>query len=209
MKTPFTTEQFFHVIEQYNSTVFPFQIVLIILGIIGVVFIHTNKKKHNNLITGFLSFLWLWSGILYHVVFFTDINVAAYGFGAIFILQGMFFLIELRRGKLEYSFVKNSRSYFGYFFVVYSLIIYPLISFLMADNSAETISLGLPCPTTIMTFGFLMLTSNKLSKYLLIIPTIWAIIGTGAAINFGVTQDYVMLLSAIVAGIYLIPRKKE
>lgn len=209
MKTPFTTEQFFHVIEQYNSTIFPFQIVLLLLGIIGIVFIHTNKKTHNNLITGFLSFLWLWVGIFYHIVFFTTINVAAYGFGAIFILQGIFFIIELQRGKLQYSFVKNSRSYFGYFFVVYGLIIYPLISFLMGNNSAETISLGLPCPNTIMTFGFLMLTSNKLSKYLLIIPTIWAIIGTGAAINFGVIQDYVMLFSAIVAGIYLVPRKKE
>ena len=54
-----------------------------------------------------------------------------------------------------------------------------------------------------------MITNNKLSKYLLIIPTIWAIIGTGAATNFGVYQDYIMLLSAIIANIYLIKRKKE
>jgi hypothetical protein len=209
MKTPFTTEQFFHVIEQYNSAIFPFQFILIILGIIAVVFLHTNKEKYNNLISGFLAFLWLWIGIAYHIVFFTDINKAAYGFGAISILQGIFFLIELRKGKLVYSFTKNSRSYLGYFFIVFGLIIYPVISFLMGENFSETISLGLPCPTTIMTFGFLMLTSNKLSKYLLIIPTVWAIIGTGAAINFGVTQDYVMLVSAIVANIYLLPRKKE
>jgi hypothetical protein len=46
-------------------------------------------------------------------------------------------------------------------------------------------------------------------KYLLIIPTIWAIIGTGAAINFGVYQDYVMLISLIIADTYLIKRRKE
>ena len=81
--------------------------------------------------------------------------------------------------------------------------------YLLEDSFVATISLGLPCPTTILTFGFLMITNNKLSKYLLIIPTIWAIIGTGAAINFGVYQDYIMLLSAIIADIYLIKRKKE
>ncbi|MCF8230487.1 MAG: DUF6064 family protein [Bacteroidales bacterium] len=57
----------------------------------------------------------------------------------------------------------------------------------------KVISLGLPCPRTILTFGFLMLALQGFKKYLLIIPSIWTIIGLGAAINFGVLQDFMML----------------
>ena len=71
----------------------------------------------------------------------------------------------------------------------------------------NTIALGLPCPSAILTFGFLMLVSNKFPKYLLIIPTLWAVIGLSAAINFGVYQDFMLIVAAIVADFNLLKRK--
>ena len=209
METPFTTEQFFEVFEKYNSAVFPIQLIFIGLLILGIFLIHSKRNIKNTLIGTFLGLLWLWIGVVYHISFFTSINKAAFGFGGLFIIQGIFFFIEVSRKKLEFLFTGKLREYIGYFFILFGLIIYPIISYLLESSFEDTISLGLPCPTTILTFGFLMITNNKLSKYLLIIPTIWAIIGTGAAINFGVYQDYIMLLSAIIADIYLIKRKKE
>ena len=207
MKTPFTSEQFFEVFEKYNSAVFPFQILLIALGIISIFLIHSKKVIKNKLIAGLLGLFWLWIGIVYHISFFASINKAAYVFGGLFVLQGIFFYIELFRNKLKFTFHKTSRGYIGYCFILFGLLIYPIISYLLEASFAKTIALGLPCPTTIFTFGFLMLSSNKLSKYLLIIPTLWAIIGTGAAINFGVYQDYVMILAAIIANIYLLRKR--
>lgn len=208
METPFTTEQFFEVFEKYNSAVFPFQLIILALGFASVFLIPWKKNFINSLIAGFLGLLWLWIGIVYHIAFFTGINKAAYAFGGLFIIQGIFFFIELFRKKLEFSFTGQLRQYIGSFFILFGLILYPIISYLLEGSFVRTISLGLPCPTTILTFGFLMLTNTKLSKYLLIIPTIWAIIGTGAAINFDVYQDYFMILSAIIADFYLIKRKK-
>jgi hypothetical protein len=209
MKTPFTIEQFFEVFQNYNSSVFPFQLIFIIIGIVSVFLIHGKKDITSKLITGFLGFLWLWIGIVYHVVFFTSINKAAYGFGGLFIIQGVLMIIELFKNRLEFEFKGSVIQYFGYFFIVFGLFIYPIISYFLEGSFEKTISLGLPCPTTIFTFGFFMLTKARFPKYLLIIPTLWAIIGTGAAINFEVYQDYVMLISAIIANIYLIKRKKE
>lgn len=208
METPFTTEQFFEIFEKYNSAVFPFQLVILALGLATVLLIPGWKNFKNSLIGGFLGFLWVWIGIFYHIAFFTAINKAAYAFGGLFIIQGIFFLIELFRKKLEFSFTGQLREYIGLFFILFGLIVYPVISYLLEASFVRTISLGLPCPTTIFTFGFLMLTSDKLSKYLLIIPTIWAIIGIAAAINFDLYQDYFMILSAIIADFYLIKRKK-
>lgn len=208
METPFTTEQFFEIIEKYNVSVFPLQLIIMVLGIIAVLLLHSKYKNRNGLITGFLGLLWLWIGIAYHLSFFTTINKAAYAFGGLFILQGLFFFAELIRGKTEFQFTRDFKGYSGYFFILFGLIIYPLISYFMEGDFPGTIALGLPCPTTILTFGFLMLSAGKLSKYLLIIPSIWAVIGTGAAVNFDVYQDYVMFLAAIIADIYLIRQKK-
>lgn len=209
MNIPFTIDHFFQVFERYNAGVFPLQLVLLALGIVALLLLHFGRRLRTMSIGLILGLLWLWTGGVYHLSFFTAINKAAYGFGAIFIGQGLLFIIEAFRGRYDYGFENDLRSKVGYFFVIFGLVIYPVISYMMALSSYRTISLGLPCPTTIMTFGFLMLTDNRFPKYLLIIPTIWAVIGTGAAINFGIYQDYVMLLVAIVANIYLIRRKRH
>lgn len=204
MKTPFTAEQFFGVFSEYNSTVFPAQLILLALGLIVLYLLHARSLLRSRLIGGFLGGLWLWVGVVYHLLFFTDINKAAYAFGGLFILQSVLFLVEtFQKGRLKFDFQADARHYAGYFFVVFGLILYPLIGFVLEADWATTISLGLPCPTTILTFGLLMLTGNKFPKYLLIIPTLWAIIGTMAAFNWGVYQDFMMIIAAIAANIWL------
>lgn len=210
MKIPFTTEQFFEVIEKYNLGVFPVQLIVVLLSIISIILLHSKKESKNKVIGGFLGILWLWIGIAYHLAFFTAINKAAYVFGGLFVVQGIFFLIEtFSRKKLEFEFNGKLLDYIAYFFIIFGIIFYPILIFLLENSLETTITLGLPCPSTILTFGFLMLTSSKLSKYLLIIPALWTIVGTSAAINFGVYPDYLMPVSALIAIIFLIVRKKK
>jgi hypothetical protein len=151
----------------------------------------------------------LYTGAFYHLAFFSRINTAAYVFGTVFILQGIFFLVEtFKRKKVEFSLHGSFRGYLGYFLILFGLVIYPLIHFMIERSWVETISLGLPCPSTIFTFGFLLLTDRKMSKYLLIIPSLWAVAGLSAAVNFGVYQDFMMMAAAIIANVTLIGRKK-
>lgn len=208
METPFTTEEFFSVFVNYNTSVFPLQLIFLVMGVIAIILLHPKKRLASYLISGFLGVLWLWIGIVYHINFFTTINNAAYIFGGLSMVQGVLFLIAIFRKKLQYSFENTTQKYMGYLFILFGLVIYPIISYFDRESFATTISLGLPCPTTIFTFGFLMLTNNRFPKYLLIIPTLWVVIGTFAAVNFGVYQDYVMLIAAIMANLYLIKRKK-
>ncbi len=204
MKIPFTTEQFFSVFEKYNSTVFPFQWIIILLGMFTLFLIHSKYSSKNKLIGSFLGLLWVWTGIVYHIIFFTAINKLAFVFGGFFILQGLLILINtFLKDKLSFSFTSQTKNYFGYFFILFGLIIYPIISYLVQGSFNRTIALGLPCPSTIFTFGFFMMAGNKLPKYLLIIPSLWAIVGVGAAIQFGVYQDFVMPITAIIAGIII------
>ena len=173
MKIPFTTEQFIKVFEDYNTAVFPAQIVLILLGLISFLMVLLKNKAANKVIGVFLGLLWLWNGLVYHFTFFTAINKAAYLFGSLFIFQGLFFLFESKiRHKLIFSRIQSAKNYTGYFFIIFGLFIYPAIGLFAGQTFHSVIVLGLPCPSTIVTFGFLMLTDQKLSRYLLIIPSI-------------------------------------
>jgi hypothetical protein len=210
MDIPFTTEQFFEIIEKYNLAVFPAQLIVILLGIISVILLHSSSELRNMFIGGFLGFLWIWIGIAYHLIYFTEINKAAYLFGGLFVLQGISFLAEtFIRKKLEFEFNGRVIDYMGYFLIFFSIAIYPMLIYFLENSIETTITLGLPCPSTILTFGFLILTKPKVSKYLIIIPALWTIVGTSAAFNFGVYPDYLMAISALVAILYLIMRKKR
>jgi len=206
MKTPFTTEQFFDVFYNYNTSLFPLQLLILALGMVIVAAIHSKRERYSYLTGVLLGILWIWTGLIYHIRYFTSINAAAYGFGGLFIIQGLLFTIESVRRNLYFEFRKRTRDYIGYFLIIFGLIIYPITGYLIEGDVQHVISLGLPCPTVIFTFGVLLLTYRKFSRYLLIIPTIWAIIGTGAAIHFGVPQDYMLIVSAIIALIFLIRR---
>ena len=210
MKTPFSTEQFISVFEKYNSALYPAQFIILALGIIAIIFLHSNNIFKNIFISGFLGLLWLWIGVVYHLYFFTVIDKAAYIFGGLFIIQGLIFLYEaIYRTHLTFEFDGKVRNYFGYFFILFGLILYPIIGYSVEHDFSKVICLGLPCPTVILTFGFLMITNKTLPIYILIIPTIWAFIGFTAVLNFGIYQDIILLISAIVAGIWLFMRKKN
>ncbi len=208
MKTPFTTEQFFEVFKNYNSGIFPTQIFLFFLGLLLFFLVTSKIKRKNNYIGVILGLFWIWTGLVYHIIYFTEINKVALVFGSMFILEGIFILIEtFRKNSFEFTFKKGTDGYTGYFIMFFGLILYPLIGYLTEGDPKTVISLGLPCPSTIFTFGLFILSSSSLKKYLLIIPVLWSLIGLSAAINFGVYQDFMLIISAIVT-LILVFRKR-
>ncbi|TIP90190.1 MAG: hypothetical protein E5X60_27685 [Mesorhizobium sp.] len=56
-----------------------------------------------------------------------------------------------------------------------------------------------PCPVTIFTFGFFLLAKPPVSGWVLAIPFIWSLIGGSAAFLLGVPQDWLLLVSGVVA----------
>ena len=76
------------------------------------------------------------------------------------------------------------------------IVIYPLIGYALGRIFPSTPTFGTPCPTTIFTFGLLLWADRKISLSLLIIPVLWSIVGTSAALNFGVKEDFGLLVAA-------------
>lgn len=57
MKTPFTIEQFFSAFEKYNTALFPFQLIIILMGIFALLLIHINYSLKIRLIGSFLGMI--------------------------------------------------------------------------------------------------------------------------------------------------------
>ena len=61
-----------------------------------------------------------------------------------------------------------------------------------------------PCPTTIFTFGLLLWSTKPIPAFALIIPFLWSIIGTMAAISLQVPQDFGLGIAGVVGTILIL-----
>ena len=140
----------------------------------GLVLAASRKPSRNKIISGLLGLLWLWTGVVYHLIFFTTISPPAHLFGTLFIIQGLLFLYEgVARNRLSFRASRRFDGILGAVFIAYALVIYPLIGYALGRIFPSTPTFGTPCPTTtIFTFGLLLWADRKISLSLLIIPAL-------------------------------------
>jgi hypothetical protein len=206
LKIPFTAEQFFDVFGTYNTEIWPAQVPAYILGLIAIALVFRENDLPSRLICGVLAIFWVWMGIFYHIIYFSVINHAALIFGILFVLQGLLFLITgTILGRLRFRFEFNSFKIVGACFILYSMVIYPIIGIGFGHSYPRAPMFGVaPCPTTIFTFGILLWIKTKINWYLIIIPFIWALVGTSAAINLQVSQDYGLGIAGVLGTFMII-----
>ena len=210
MKTPFTVEQFFDVFNNYNEAVFPMQAVFYLLSLFVVYLIIKPKSGTEKIVSGVLALLWLWMGIVYHLVFFTAINNAAYLFGAMFVLQGILFLVTgVFQSKLSFKFRFDIYGISGIALIIFALVFYPMLGNYLGHVYPSSPTFGLPCPTTIFTFGILLMSDRKCPAVIMVIPFLWSVIGFFAAFSFGVLEDTGLLIAGLLTLTLLLVKNKK
>lgn len=198
MEIPFSTEEFLEIFRKYNTAIWPGQVFLYILAFIAISLIFRKTHFSSEIIAIILSFLWLWMGVIYHLIYFTEINNAAYLFAFVFIFQAILLLyLGVIRKKISFLFHPGFYGFAGAFFVFFALIFYPIISNKMGHVYPSMPTFGLPCPTTIFSFGMLMWADKKTPLIIYIIPLGWVMIGFLAAISLGMSEDFGLLIAGI------------
>jgi hypothetical protein len=136
MEFPFTVEEFLNVFKSYNESIFPFQIIFYLIAFFSISLIFKQYEINSKIISAFLSFFWLWIGIVYHLLFFTSINKAAYFFGGLFIMQSVLFgIYGIMKGSITFEYQHNIYNYIGIIFIVYAIIIYPILGYSFGHNT--------------------------------------------------------------------------
>jgi hypothetical protein len=201
MQLPFSSSEFFAVFRAYNLAVWPAQIVLLALAVAVLALIARPRSWSGSAIAGILAFFWAWLAVVYHLLFFAEINPLAPVF-AIFSLAGaIVFAWFALRGDLRFAPATGPRAVAGGVLIAFALIVYPAWSWLGGHAYPAMPTFGLPCPTTLFTIGVTGFLVAPHPRILLAVPVLWCVVGAQAAFLLGVTQD-LGLVAAGLAGLW-------
>lgn len=208
---PFTADVYFSLFETYNSAIWPAQLVAYGLGIVAVSLALRPLAKGSGIAFTVLCAFWLWNGIAYHLMQFQQINFAALGFGVLFALQGVLFAGYAVSGRRMFQFRPDVFGWSGLFLCLLALVAYPLLGWLAGHGWPRAAAFGVsPAPTTIFTFGMLLMLEGAAPLYLAAIPLLWSLAGGSAAVFIlRIPEDFSLLLAGIVGFSLLVWKKRQ
>ena len=200
MTLPFTARDFFGVFGQYNEAMWPAPWLLTaVAGLVLLAASRPTPRGSRSAALG-LALFWFWMGVVYHWIYFTEINPAAWLFGSLFLIQsGLLFWLGAIRAELRFRWPGGWKGGASASILSYSLVVYPILNRLFGHHFPETPTFGLPCPTTIFTLGVLLWLRSPYPKAVFLIPWIWAVVGGSAAFILGVPQDLGLLVAGLVS----------
>jgi hypothetical protein len=208
MRIPFTVEQFLDVFAQFNAAIWPAQVGAYVLGLAVVVLAVRGARLATVIVPALLAGMWLFVGAVYHIAFFAKVNPVAPWFGALFILQALLFAEATFRRRIAFCFSPSPRAVVGLGLVSYAAIVYPILGAVLGHEYPRSPTLGVtPCPTTIFTFGVLLLSSGAVPRWLLIIPLAWSLVGASAAVQLGIREDLGLVAAGALGAVLLIRRR--
>lgn len=197
---PFTSGQFLEVFKEYNQAIWPAQFTTYVLGLLALLLLIPHNRITDKTINIILASFWLWMGAVYHLLFFSSINPAAYLFSGLFIIQGiLFFYAGAVHYKIRYQILNNGYSLIGAVLIFYAMILYPLFAYWLGHGWPVAPIFGIaPCPTAIFTFGLLLFTQKDIPGWLLIIPAFWSLVGFTAVLKLGMLEDTGLLVAGLI-----------
>lgn len=202
---PFTRDQFFQVFADYNGAVWPAAIVAYAAAIAILALAGSPGTRARRAAAAILAGMWAWVGLVYHGLFFSQINGAAYVFAGAFLIQGGLLARHVVRGTgLGFRRASRRRLFIGWSMVAYATLAYPVIGVLAGETWPAVPLFGVtPCPLLIFTFGVMLMAEN-IRWWLWVIPMSWALIGGSAALLLAVPQDWALLLSGLIVLAFLV-----
>jgi uncharacterized protein DUF6064 len=196
---PFTSEQFLGVFRQYNDAVWPAQWLFNALGAGAVIVALRRPPAGGRALLLVLAGLWIWMGVVYHLLFFASINRAAIAFGVLFVVEGVLLLrLGIAQPELRFRPRRDTRGVAGAMLVSYAMVFYPILGFVLGRRYPAMPTFGLPCPTTIFTFGLLLWADGRVPTRVIVIPALWSLLGFTAALSLGITEDLGLLVAGAV-----------
>jgi hypothetical protein len=201
MILPFTRDAFLGVFTQYNAFAWPASLLAYGMALLVIIAVVRQWQSTPRLLFGALALMWAWTGVFYHMGFFTVVNTAAWGFGALFLIGAAVFAWEAGRSINPLTVVSSGwASVMAWAFVAYAMIAYPLIGIALGHRYMDLPQFGVtPCPVTLFTFGTLLLLRGPLPWRVFAVPVLWSLIGGSAAFLLDIPQDWLLLFSGGLA----------
>jgi len=192
------------VFVRYNESMWPLPLLLVAAGL-AVAVVATSAPRRSRRLMATLAALWAYMAIGYHLAFLTSLTPAAILFAALFLVEAALLAwhgIHTRRLHLAVPLDRTSRLV-GAALIAYALIGYPVVAELAGQHYPAMPTFGLPCPTTIFTFGVLAWCVRPVPRSVLLVPLVWTLVAMSAAIAFGIVEDFALPIAAVATLIVL------
>lgn len=206
MQLPFSRAAFLDVFEVYNTVLWPFALVLWLATAVAFI-AHVRGRDRSAWTFGLLAVLWAWGAIAYHLALFTWINPAAWISAVGFLVEAGLLAWYGIRGGLRFSHGHTLHERVAYTLIVYGLL-YPVIALVGVHSYPRVPTFGVPCPTAIVTAGFLMLVSRPVPAVLTLVPLLWAGVGGSAAFLLGMSADLALLAAGVALGVCILSQRR-
>jgi hypothetical protein len=143
-------------------------------------------------------FQWAWVGIVFHLMFFTRINPAAWAFGILFVAHAALLAsYAFRKDRIILEWNGTIEHVLALCLMAYALF-YPALSLFSAGLSLAAPLFLVPCPLLVFETGLLMTVRPPAPRTLSVVPVIWSVIGGSAAVLFGVLPDLILFACAVL-----------
>jgi hypothetical protein len=198
---PFSPEVYLRLLEDYNSTIWPAQIIAAGLGCLALLLIFKPRQGSGRWIAALLAGAWVWTGAVYHVMYLAPLNWAAWISGALFVLQGgLLAWTGAWRRRLAFRLIHNWRGWIGLLFGGLALFALPIAGAVTDPGWSRVPVTGLASsPTTLFTLGLLLLVEGRVPIRLLLIPALWSFSAAATAWQLHLPQDLILPVAAIAA----------
>ena len=202
MRLPFTQQEFLDVFGAYNSTAWPVVIALwVVTFAFGVRFVRGQARSVT--LSALAAVHWAWSGLVYHALFFTDINPAAWWFAGAFLLEACAFVwFGMVRGTLVFESGRTAHHAAAGVLFAYSLA-YPWLVLVSGHDAPRAPLFAVPCPTTLFTAALLLTAVRPAPVLVFVIPVLWAALAGTEAIALRVTPDLMLFVAAACLVVYV------
>lgn len=196
---------------EYNTDVFPVMILCYICAVFVIGIIGTKSHMKNRISGFFLSFLFIFNGLIEFIFYYGSVSSQYYVWGSLWIIQGIAFFVHSGiKDSFSLEYKKDYKTIIAIILIFSALIIYPVIGFLTGHGYPTGPIFGVaPCPVTIFTFALLIINRQLFPIFLLVIPFLWSLTGIYAIFFFHVYQDGIEVIAGILGLFFILHENKK
>jgi hypothetical protein len=171
----FSPFSYFRLYEISNESLWPWQLPLLLMGIVCAWFIKRENLSPAGLL---MATLWVFVAWWFFHRYYGPIYPAARGFGLLFVIEAVLLLLTSLAGKRWFGEPRRHPiSRIGWVVFFYSLLFHPFTTLLMGRPWSGIELFGIaPDPTALGTLGLLLLRQGLVASALAVIPLLWLLI---------------------------------
>lgn len=174
----FEPDVYFRLLARYNFELLPTVGVALILAVGLLVLSVKPSTLGRRLIAAGLAVFWLWTGLVFHGLYCAAINWVAWGFGALFAVQGLVLAwTGVLRGHLEFGYPGGARGWAKLVLAISAIAGQPIFQWLSGAPVLQVPFAGTGAdPTVVFTTTLMAMTKHRVPRHVLILPALWLVL---------------------------------